>query len=147
MKHHELGTIKILELQKLKGRIIPGFLNLLLGVCILSGCGRSATAVPKLNEHGREKIVLCAGIKSIGLQSLADEYNSQSDRYEVVITERGKNESIFDYRNRIRLQMTSGGGPDILGTAALQNLDMEPYAEKVAESTHNRVQLYLDERK
>ncbi len=130
MKHPELAAAKNLAVQKLKGRIILGFLNLLFGVCILSGCGKSATAVPELNEHGKEEIVLCAGIKSIWLQSLVDEYNIQSDRYEVVITECGTDESIFDYRDKIQLQLTSGGGPDILGTVALQNFDMKPYAEK-----------------
>ncbi len=116
------------------------FIFILLAFCMLCGCGSqaedtgeatvtSSTFQPVLNENGREEIYLSAISLNVTMQEIIVDYNRQSDRYEVVPLVFDRETSVDDQRNRIQLEVTSGGGPDILSATALQNIDMRPYAE------------------
>lgn len=111
----------------MKSRII---LILALMVCVLCSCGKgNSDEAPILNENGKEEIVLCAPMLSGYMKKVIVDYNKQSDKYEVVVLECPENESVFDFRRRIQLELTTGKGPDILHYTSFPDFDMFPYAE------------------
>lgn len=111
--------------------------KILTAILLVSGmlCGCSGqeettgTPLPVLNENGREEIRLSATSLDLTMQELIVDYNKQSERYEIVYEGFDRDTSWDDQRRRIQLELTSGGGPDILNYTALQNCDMRPYAE------------------
>lgn len=115
------------------------FIVILLMSSILCGCGgRDAAAEndipasipqPVLNENGKEEIRLSATSLNLTLQEIIVNYNKQSEHYEIVYESFDGDTSWDDQRRRIQLELTGGGGPDILDYTALQNIDMRPYAE------------------
>lgn len=119
-----------------KKKLIP----ILLVSCMLCGCNSqtetteestitSSVFQPVLNENGREEIQLSASSLNVTMQEIIVDYNKQSDRYEVVPVVFDGETSFDDQRRRIQLEVTNGGGPDILSDTALQRIDMKPYAE------------------
>ncbi|MDE6675128.1 MAG: extracellular solute-binding protein [Acetatifactor sp.] len=105
-----------------------------LMLCVLGGCGNEnmisdSDFQPILNENGREEVRLCASTFSVTMQEVVADYNNQSDRYEIVLVEFDNKTSPDDQRTRIQLELTNGGGPDLLTSTALQRIDMKPYAE------------------
>lgn len=111
--------------------------KILTAILLVSGmlCGCSGqeettgTPLPVLNENGREEIRLSATSLDLTMQELIVDYNKQSERYEIVYEAFDRDTSWDDQRRRIQLELTGGGGPDILHYTALQNIDMRPYAE------------------
>ena len=113
---------------------------ILLASCMLCGCNSqaenteeatvaSSTLQPVLNENGREEIYLSASSLNVTMQEIIVDYNRQSDHYEIVPVIFDRETSFDDQRTRIQLEVTNGGGPDILSDTALLNIDMKPYAE------------------
>lgn len=113
---------------------------ILLASCMLCGCNgqaedtakatvASSTFQPVLNENGREEIYLSASSLNVTLQEIIVDYNKQSDHYEIVPMVFDWETTFDDQRTRIQLEVTSGGGPDILSYTALQNIDMMSYAK------------------
>lgn len=109
-------------------------------LCVLCGCGNQvketensqvseSVTQPTLNENGREEIYLSTIFLNVTMQEIVSDYNRQSDRYEIVPLEFDRESTAEDQRTRIQLELTGGGGPDILADTALRNGDMRPYAQ------------------
>lgn len=105
-------------------------------LCMLCGCGgqsgqsgESTVSQPVLNENGKEEVQICASVFSTLMQEIIADYNNKSDRYEVVPVEFNRESTFDDQRTRLQLDLTNGGGPDLLADTALCEIDMKPYAE------------------
>lgn len=114
------------------------FMPLLL--CALSGCAgqefesednwsAEVDSRPILNENGREEVQFCASVFSVAMREIIADYNDRSERYEIVPVEFDNENSWNDQRDRLRLELTSGSGPDLLADTVLWRIDMKPYAE------------------
>lgn len=104
----------------------------ILALCFLCACSNKQEKVAEsvLNENGKEEIQLCMTVANITLQEMIVEYNKQSERYEIVLTEFDDSMSVEDHRNRVQLELSSGNGPDILAYTVLQGDDIIPYVEE-----------------
>lgn len=99
-------------------------------VCLLCSCGKDAKDnTPILNENGKEEIVLCVPLASAYMKNAVVNYNKQSDKYEIVMLVCPDDVSVFDFRRNIQLELSNGGGPDILYDTSFTDLNMFPYAE------------------
>lgn len=103
----------------------------ILALFFLCSCSSNKEKIPEpvLNENGKEEIQLCMSVAGITLKEMIVEYNKQSERYEVVLTEFDDSLSMDEQRNRIQLELSSGKGPDILTEAALQGADKTSYVK------------------
>ena len=103
----------------------------IMTLCFLCACSSNPekAAEPILNENGKEEIQLCMSVAGVPLREMIVEYNKQSDRYEVVLTEFDDSVSFDNHRNRIQVELSSGKGPDILSEEAFQGADKTAYVE------------------
>lgn len=123
-----------------KSTIIKAMIAILMSACILCACGSGDNPVdepagpertPELNENGKEEITICSTFIGLRLEQAIIDYNAQSSRYEIVPVEAEWGSDFDAYRTRIQLELTNGGGPDILLPASLQSYyDIVPYVEK-----------------
>ena len=77
----------------------------ILALFFLCSCSSNKEKIPEpvLNENGKEEIQLCMSVAGITLKEMIVEYNKQSERYEVVLTEFDDSLSMDEQRNRIQL--------------------------------------------
>lgn len=123
----------------MKMQSVKSVIAILLSTCILCACGSQGDSTdepakpertPTINEDGKEVITICSTFIGLRLRQAIIDYNAQSSRYEVVPIEAEMGSDWDAYRTRIQLELTSGGGADILLPAALQSYtDIVPYVE------------------
>lgn len=109
-----------------------------LGIFILVGCGKAESSskedfakenLPQ-SEVEKQQIILCSGAYGEYMKTIVDAYNQESDKYEIIVYQKGEGEDVFAFRNRVQAELSSGEGPDVLDVYALQNIDFVPYAQK-----------------
>ena len=105
-------------------------------MCTFVGCGNKqmepSSSEPERNEHGNIEITFFTG-NSLDLIRIAEDYNAQSDIYEVVCPEESvKGEDWENKRKRLQMDMLSGKGFDLYVDFAFVDLNVKPAVEKGA---------------
>ena len=70
----------------------------------------------------KQEIVIAFIWEPVAMDAIIANFNRQSEQYHVSVVLAEENENGLDYADRMQLEVSAGGGPDILGHDVVQNI-------------------------